>query len=104
MRLHTYPMMAERTPWGLVSGRFNALPLISVTADVHIFDIAASVSLVQEYKNHTFDAVEVRYLFPIPDRSVVNGFCLVKEDGHKIIGEVEDRASGKARYEVAIRG
>jgi hypothetical protein len=78
------------------------LPLISMTAEVHISDIAASVSLVQQYKNDTSDAVEVRYLFPIPDSSVVNGFCLVREDGHKIFGEVDERASGKERYEEAI--
>lgn len=97
--------VSQTTAWGLVSvsGQVNALPLISVTAEVHIFDIAASVSLVQEYKNDTSDAVEVRYLFPVPDRSVVNGFCLIKEDGHKIIGEVEERDSGKARYEGAMR-
>ena len=97
--------MDQGTPWGLiiVSGQFNVLPLISMTAEVHIFDIAASISLVQEYKNNTSDAVEVCYLFPIPDRSVVNSFCLVKEDGRKIVGEIEERVSGKDRYEVAIR-
>lgn len=73
-----------------------------MNAEVHIFDIAASVSLNQTYKNDAFDAVEVRYLFPIPARSVVNGFCLIGEDGRKTLGLVEEQASGKAMYEAAI--
>ncbi|GAA5854613.1 hypothetical protein JCM8547_004908 [Rhodosporidiobolus lusitaniae] len=93
-------------PHGLlfyVDGQPRPLPLLSVNARASIVDLAAQVQLTQTYRNDSTALVAAAsYVFPVPDRGAVCGFAMVKEEGARIVGVVEEKEEARKVYEEAV--
>ncbi|KAJ7593970.1 hypothetical protein C8J56DRAFT_424823 [Mycena floridula] len=72
-----------------------SLPLVDVHATVSINDLAAQVKLVHGFTNDAIISVDGIYSFPVPARAAVSGFTLIKEDGTRVLGIVQEK--GKLR-------
>ncbi|GAA6037833.1 hypothetical protein JCM8097_005062 [Rhodosporidiobolus ruineniae] len=94
-------------PYGLVfyhpdQHRLVSLPLLEVSADASILDLSAQVNLTERYRNESSDTVECSYVFPVPARGAVCAFAMVKEDGTKVVGVVEEKEQARKTYEEAV--
>ncbi|KAF8907505.1 hypothetical protein CPB85DRAFT_834938 [Mucidula mucida] len=81
---------------------FVALPLRHVRATVAVKDIGAQVKLTQTFGNDTQTPIEAVYAFPVPARAAVSGFVMIKEDGTRVVGVVQEKGEAKATYDVAV--
>ncbi|KAJ7584985.1 von Willebrand factor type A domain-containing protein, partial [Mycena floridula] len=91
--------------WGLCyysDQQIVSLPLIDVHASVTIKDLAAQVTLVQVFTNDADITVEAVYSFPVPARAAVSGFTLIKEDGTRVLGIVQEKAEAQKTYDDAV--
>lgn len=79
-----------------------ALPLLQVTAQASLKDLSAGVKLKQVYTNDSDHTVECSYRFPVPARAAVTSFALVKEDGTRIVGLVQEKEEARETYDQAI--
>ncbi|KAJ7147306.1 von Willebrand factor type A domain-containing protein, partial [Mycena filopes] len=92
-------------PWGLYSSSpsyHHTLPLLHVHAVATIKELAAGVKLIQTYSNDTDGALEAIYSFPIPNRAAVCGFVMIKQDGTRVIGRVQEKTEAREVYESAV--
>ncbi|KAJ7657903.1 von Willebrand factor type A domain-containing protein [Mycena polygramma] len=96
----------SRTPWGLYyssgNNRTIVLPLLCVTADASIKELAAQVKLTQTYFNDTDIVLEAAYSFPIPARAAVCSCIMIKQDGTRVVGFVLERQEARETYESAL--
>ncbi|KAJ7041171.1 vault protein inter-alpha-trypsin domain-containing protein [Mycena alexandri] len=95
----------SRTPWGLYyssENRLISLPLLHVHAGANIKELAAEVKLTQTYSNDTGSAREVGYSFPIPARAVVCSFVMIKQDGTRVVGLVQEKGEARETYDTAV--
>ncbi|KAL8280106.1 hypothetical protein RQP46_007436 [Phenoliferia psychrophenolica] len=79
--------------------------LLDVSATASLKDLSAQVRLKQRYQlpttaPHAFDA---SYTFPIPARAAVSSFVLIKADGSRVVGVVQEKAEAKATYDAAVQ-
>lgn len=79
--------------------------LLDVDATARIVDLSAQVKLKQRYQlpstaPHAFDA---SYTFPIPARAALSSFVLVKQDGSRVVGVVQEKAEAKETYDAAVQ-
>ncbi len=81
---------------------FVALPLRHVHANVTIKEIGAQVKLTQTFGNDAKSPIEAMYAFPVPARAAVSGFVMIKEDGTRVVGVVQEKAEAKATYDAAV--
>ncbi|GAA5822106.1 hypothetical protein JCM11251_004859 [Rhodosporidiobolus azoricus] len=101
-----YGPSAYVEPYGLLS--FNEhhhptpIPLVKVDAKAIIIDLSSSIRLSQVYRNEGQHNIEASYVFPVPDRAAVNGFAMIKEDGTRIVGIVEEKAEARKQYDEAV--
>lgn len=93
-------------PYGLIyldsSSNREALPLLSITAKASIKDVTASVSLAQEYLNDTQETLDAVYVFPVPVRAAVCRFEMVRENGKRIVGIVQETEEARETYREAV--
>jgi hypothetical protein len=103
-------------PWGLyyyssicrcrcrLNTRNNvvALPLLNVRVAATIKELAAQVKLTHTYGNDADVAIEAIYSFPIPARAAVCSFVMVKQDGSRVVGCIQEKLEAKEMYEDAI--
>ncbi|KAJ7041174.1 von Willebrand factor type A domain-containing protein [Mycena alexandri] len=95
----------SRNPWGLYytsENRIIPLPLLHVHAGANIKELAAEVKLTQTYSNDTGSTREVGYSFPIPARAVVCSFVMIKQDGTRVIGLVQEKGEARETYDAAV--
>ncbi|KAJ7599217.1 von Willebrand factor type A domain-containing protein [Mycena floridula] len=93
------------TFWGLCyyhNHQVISLPLLDVHADVKIKDLVAQVTLSQTFTNESPINIQAVYSFPVPARAAVSGFSLVKEDGTRVLGTVQEKAEAQQIYNTAI--
>ncbi|KAJ7590255.1 von Willebrand factor type A domain-containing protein [Mycena floridula] len=91
--------------WGLCyysNHQVVSLPLLHVNAGVTIKDLAAQVKLTQGFTNDAPVSVDAVYTFPVPARAAVSGFALVKEDGTRVVGVVQEKAEAQKTYDTAV--
>ncbi|KAF9030093.1 VIT-domain-containing protein [Hymenopellis radicata] len=81
---------------------FIALPLRHVRAKVTIKESCAQVKLTQTFGNDAKTPIEAVYVFPVPARAAVSGFVMIKQDGTRIVGVVQEKAEAKATYDTAV--
>ncbi|KAF8990699.1 VIT-domain-containing protein [Hymenopellis radicata] len=81
---------------------FIALPLRHVRARVTIKEICAQVKLTQTFGNDAKTPIEAVYVFPVPARAAVSGFVMIKQDGTRVVGVVQEKAEAKATYDTAV--
>ncbi|KAF7320964.1 hypothetical protein HMN09_00183200 [Mycena chlorophos] len=79
-----------------------ALPLLNVRADATIKELAAQVKLTQTYANDADVPIEATYAFPIPARAAVCSFVMVKQDGTRVVGIVQEKQEARKTYETAV--
>ncbi|KAJ7160724.1 von Willebrand factor type A domain-containing protein [Mycena filopes] len=97
--------MSRNPTWGLYyssNNRIVPLPLLQVHAAVDIKELAAGVKLTQTYSNDTDGALEVGYSFPIPARAVVCSFAMIKQDGTRVVGLVQEKQEARETYDAAV--
>ncbi|KAJ6508609.1 vault protein inter-alpha-trypsin domain-containing protein [Mycena sanguinolenta] len=95
----------SQNPWGLYysfANRITPLPLLHVHAAANIKELAAEVKLTQTYSNDTGSAREVGYSFPIPARAVVCSFVMIKQDGTRVVGLVQEKGEARETYDAAV--
>ncbi|KZT66843.1 VIT-domain-containing protein [Daedalea quercina L-15889] len=88
----------------LPSGREASLPLQSVSAQVHIADVLARVTLTQHFANtnRTSVAAEAKYIFPVPLDGAVCAFEMRTADGKVVVGEVKEARQAEAEFREAV--
>ncbi|EPT01795.1 hypothetical protein FOMPIDRAFT_1059549 [Fomitopsis schrenkii] len=88
----------------LPSGREASLPLQSVSAEVHIADVLARVTLIQHFTNtnRTDVPVQVKYVFPVPAGGAVCAFEMRTADGKLVVGKVKEAKQAETEYKEAI--
>ncbi|KAJ7058071.1 von Willebrand factor type A domain-containing protein [Mycena amicta] len=82
--------------------RFVSLPLLNVHADASIKELAAQVKLTQTYSNDAAFAIEATYMFPIPARAAVCSFVMIKQDGTRVVGIVQEKQEARETYNAAV--
>ncbi|KAJ7778540.1 von Willebrand factor type A domain-containing protein [Mycena metata] len=95
----------SRNPWGLYylsENRTISLPLLHVHAAANIKELATEVKLTQTYSNDTGSAREVGYSFPVPARAVVCTFVMIKQDGTRVVGLVQEKGEARETYNAAV--
>ncbi|KAJ7682902.1 von Willebrand factor type A domain-containing protein [Mycena rosella] len=78
------------------------LPLLNVRVEASLKELAAQVKLTHTYGNDADVAIEAIYSFPIPVRAAVCSFVMVKQDGTRVIGRIEEKTEAREKYETAI--
>ncbi|KAJ7619461.1 von Willebrand factor type A domain-containing protein, partial [Roridomyces roridus] len=81
----------------------STLPLLNVRVDASIKEVAAQVKLVQTFGNDANHPIEAFYSFPIPARAAVCSFAMIKQDGTRVNGRVQERGEARRTYTNAIR-
>jgi hypothetical protein len=79
-----------------------SLPLLNVRAEASIKELAAQVKLTQTYGNDAAFPIEATYLFPIPARAAVCGFVMIKQDGTRVVGCVQEKQEARKTYDAAV--
>ncbi|KAJ7780211.1 von Willebrand factor type A domain-containing protein [Mycena maculata] len=82
--------------------RVVSLPLLHVRAEASIKELAAQVKLTQTYGNDATVPIEARYSFPIPARAAVCSFVMVKQDGTRVVGAVQEKQEARETYNAAV--
>ncbi|KAJ7619507.1 von Willebrand factor type A domain-containing protein, partial [Roridomyces roridus] len=78
------------------------LPLLRVQASATIKELAAQVTLVHTYENEHNWPLEATYTFPVPARAVVCKFAMIRGDGTRVDGVVQERKEARETYEAAL--
>ncbi|KAJ7487233.1 vault protein inter-alpha-trypsin domain-containing protein, partial [Mycena galericulata] len=79
-----------------------ALLLLNVRAEASLKELAAQVKITQTYGNDTAYPIEATYSFPIPVRAVVCSFAMIKQDGTRVVGRVQEKEEARQTYESAV--
>ncbi|KAJ7041150.1 von Willebrand factor type A domain-containing protein [Mycena alexandri] len=77
------------------------LPLLNVNAEASIKELAAQVKLTQTYTNDVSSPIEAVYAFPIPARAAVCSFVMIKQDGTRVVGRVQEKEEARRTYDIA---
>ncbi|KAF7345097.1 hypothetical protein MVEN_01673400 [Mycena venus] len=92
-------------PWGLhysLENRTISLPLVHVHVAANIKELAAEVKLTHTYSNETEVPLEATYSFPNPARASVCSFVMIKQDGTRVVGHVQEKGEAREIYETVI--
>ncbi|KAJ7079774.1 von Willebrand factor type A domain-containing protein [Mycena belliarum] len=82
--------------------RVVSLPLLNVRAEAGIKELAAQVKLTQTYGNDASFPIEAKYSFPIPARAAVCSFVMIKQDGTRVVGYVQEKEEARETYNTAV--
>ncbi|KAJ7223096.1 vault protein inter-alpha-trypsin domain-containing protein [Mycena pura] len=82
--------------------RLVSLPLLNVRAEASIKELAAQVQLTQTYANDAKFPIEAKYSFPIPARAAVCSFVMIKQDGSRVVGIVQEKQEARETYITAV--
>ncbi|KAJ7657893.1 von Willebrand factor type A domain-containing protein [Mycena polygramma] len=93
--------------WGLYyyprdSRSLVSLPLLNVCVAASIKELAAQVKVTHTYGNDADFTIEAIYAFPVPARAAVCSFVMIKQDGTRVLGKVQETTEAKETYEAAI--
>lgn len=94
------PGRGDRAAATLDSTR-GALPLRAVALRVEIAGTTAGVEVEQTFDNPYDEALEVSYVFPLPDRAAVTR-CELSVAGREVAARLEERAAAHEAYDAAI--
>ncbi|KAF7345063.1 hypothetical protein MVEN_01669600 [Mycena venus] len=85
-----------------VERRLVSLPLLSVSAEASIKELAAQVKLTQTYGNDAGFPIEAVYAFPIPARAAVCSFVMIKDNGTRVVGQVQEKEEARETYNASV--
>lgn len=86
-----------------IDGAPHTVDLERVTAKATLVDLSARVQLTQTYHNDSTSTLSCSYMFPVPARSAVCGFVMVKQDGTRVIGVVQEKQEARVTYDDAVK-
>ncbi|KAJ7468641.1 von Willebrand factor type A domain-containing protein, partial [Mycena latifolia] len=94
-------------PWGLYyypqpGTTLVSLPLLNVRVVASLKELATQVKLTHTYGNDADVAIEAIYAFPIPARAAVCSFVMIKQDGTRVVGSIQEKIEARETYETAI--
>ncbi|KAJ7657887.1 vault protein inter-alpha-trypsin domain-containing protein [Mycena polygramma] len=78
------------------------LPLLGVRAEASLKELAAQVKLTQTYGNDATFPIEAVYAFPVPARAAVCSFVMIKQDGTRVVGFVQEKQEARGTYKAAV--
>ncbi|BGP23824.1 von Willebrand domain containing protein [Rhodotorula toruloides] len=81
----------------------HTIELERVTAKASLVDVSARIQLTQVYHNDTPSTLSCSYMFPVPARSAVCGFAMVRQDGTRVVGVVQEKEEARVTYEDAVK-
>src|SRR5262249_38716689 len=90
---------------GLLIPKEKALPPLAMVrhrVTVAIEDQAAVTAVEQTFRNHTEQALEATYAFPVPRGAAVNGFTMWV-DGKEVKGELVEAGRARSLYLESVR-
>ena len=98
---HAYPIYGL---WYYSQSQRKAvsLPLLGVRAEASIKELTAQVKLTQTYGNDADLPIKARYSFPVPARAAVSSFVLIKSDGSRVVGSVQEKQEARETYKAAV--
>lgn len=102
MRTDHNDMLAPPLPreWGLITDD-GPVPLESVALTGTVTGLAASLTMVQTFRNDRSTPIEAVYVFPLPDHFAVTGLTAVL-GGQEVIGRIDERGRARDDYEEAL--
>ena len=78
----------------------SALPLEHTHINAQITGPVAVVAVTQRFRNPLEEAVELEYLFPLPEDAAITGFTL-RVGERRIVGSLREHETARADYEAA---
>ena len=78
----------------------NELPLIKITNKVDAIRNRIIVETTQQYENNTEEALDIKYIFPLPDEAAVFKF-IVKIGDEIYEGKIEENKEAEKKYNEA---
>ena len=94
------PGPGDRAPAALASERGD-LPLRAVTVRAQITGVTADVDVEQVFDNPWDEALEVSYVFPLPELAAVTR-CELHLDGRVVAARLEERGAAREAYAAAV--
>ncbi|KAF9038989.1 VIT-domain-containing protein [Hymenopellis radicata] len=79
-----------------------SLPLLQVSAIATVKELGAQVKLTQKFVNDARIPIEAVYSFPVPARAAVCQFIMVKQDGTRVQGLVQEKSEARETYDAAL--
>eukprot|EP00916_Digyalum_oweni_P011389 GHVL01018959.1.p1 GENE.GHVL01018959.1~~GHVL01018959.1.p1 ORF type:complete len:876 (+),score=110.33 GHVL01018959.1:1494-4121(+) len=76
------------------------VPLVSVQADVIVYDLICKATIHQIYKSQHHEPVEAIYCFPLFERCAVTGF-VAEHNGQKTVATIKDVHEAREAYQSA---
>ncbi|KAG1683284.1 Poly [ADP-ribose] polymerase 4 [Nymphon striatum] len=86
---------------GLQNKKDEKIPLNYVSLQINVIDSIGKVTIYQEYKNYSNEAIEAKYVFPLDESAAVCGFEAFINEKH-VIGEVKEKETAHKEYKKAI--
>ncbi|BGP31178.1 hypothetical protein JCM10296v2_002942 [Rhodotorula toruloides] len=86
-----------------IDGAPHTVDLERVSAKATLIDLSARVQLTQTYHNESSTTLSCSYMFPVPARSAVCGFAMVKQDGTRVVGVVQEKEEARVTYDEAVK-
>ncbi|KAJ7170876.1 von Willebrand factor type A domain-containing protein [Mycena crocata] len=85
-----------------VEQRAVSLPLLNISAQASVKELAAQVKLTQTYANDNIFPIEAKYAFPVPARAAVSAVCMIKQDGTRVVASVMEKQEARQTYDTAV--
>ncbi|KAF9015797.1 hypothetical protein BDZ89DRAFT_906600, partial [Hymenopellis radicata] len=77
-------------------------PLLQVSATATVKELGAQVKLTQKFVNDATIPIEAVYSFLVPARAAVCHFIMVKQDGTRVQGLVQEKSEARETYDAAL--
>ncbi len=87
--------------FGALETARGRLPLAELDVEARITGLEVTTEIRQTFLNHTGEAIEATYVFPLPDRAAVHRFRM-EVNGRVIEGVIDERGRARDTYDQAI--
>src|SRR5688572_21948101 len=94
----------ERSPdrgFGALETARGRLPLAALDVEARVTGLEVATEIRQTFVNHTGEAIEATYIFPLPDRAAVHRFRM-EVSGRIVEGIIDERGRARETYDNAI--
>jgi Ca-activated chloride channel family protein len=96
----THPYRSDHG-FGCLETSRGRLPLAALEVEARVTGLEVSTELRQTFVNHTGQAIEATYIFPLPDRAAVHRFRM-EVSGRVVEGVIDERGRARETYDNAI--
>ncbi len=96
----THPYRTDHG-FGCLETSRGRLPLAALEVEARVTGLEVATELRQTFVNHTHEAIEATYIFPMPDRAAVHRFRM-EVAGRVVEGLIDERGRARETYDNAI--